>query len=84
MDCVECSTCRLWGKLKVHGLGTAMKILFSDTAPDGTPLVRLKRNDVVALFNTLAQFSQAIDDVQQFHALLTNKGGLADNASLFP
>jgi ERO1-like protein alpha len=30
MDCVGCEKCRLWGKLQVLGLGTALKILFSD------------------------------------------------------
>lgn len=29
MDCVGCDKCRLWGKLQVTGLGTALKILFS-------------------------------------------------------
>ena len=29
MDCVGCEKCRLWGKLQVQGLGTALKILFS-------------------------------------------------------
>lgn len=28
MDCVGCDKCRLWGKLQVSGLGTALKILF--------------------------------------------------------
>jgi hypothetical protein len=28
MDCVGCDKCRLWGKLQVNGLGTALKILF--------------------------------------------------------
>ncbi|KAL1428087.1 hypothetical protein MTO96_016981 [Rhipicephalus appendiculatus] len=28
MDCVGCDKCRLWGKLQVQGLGTAMKIPF--------------------------------------------------------
>jgi hypothetical protein len=28
MDCVGCDKCRLWGKLQVTGLGTALKILF--------------------------------------------------------
>lgn len=52
MDCVGCNTCRLWGKLKVHGLGTAMKILFADEG-----VVHLNRNEVVALFNTLNQYA---------------------------
>ncbi|PHU16927.1 Endoplasmic reticulum oxidoreductin-1 [Capsicum chinense] len=29
MECVGCEKCRLWGKLQVLGLGTALKILFS-------------------------------------------------------
>jgi len=29
MDCIGCEKCRLWGKLQVLGLGTALKILFS-------------------------------------------------------
>eukprot|EP00897_Mesotaenium_endlicherianum_P003124 jgi/Mesen1/283/ME1155523C09450 len=29
MDCVGCEKCRLWGKLQILGLGTALKILFS-------------------------------------------------------
>ncbi|GAB2257521.1 hypothetical protein Droror1_Dr00023580 [Drosera rotundifolia] len=38
MDCVGCEKCRLWGKLQILGLGTALKILFSanglgDTGP---------------------------------------------------
>jgi len=54
MDCVECSTCRLWGKLKVHGLATAMRVLFAETQ-DGRLQVNLSRNEVVSLFNTLTQ-----------------------------
>lgn len=29
MDCVSCDKCKMWGKLQVTGLGTALKILFS-------------------------------------------------------
>ncbi|CAG8777178.1 440_t:CDS:2, partial [Dentiscutata heterogama] len=29
MDCVGCDKCRLWGKLQISGIGTALKILFS-------------------------------------------------------
>jgi hypothetical protein len=29
MDCVGCEKCRLWGKVQIYGLGTALKILFS-------------------------------------------------------
>ncbi|KAI3925467.1 hypothetical protein MKW92_051364 [Papaver armeniacum] len=34
MDCVGCEKCRLWGKLQVLGLGTALKILFSVDGQD--------------------------------------------------
>lgn len=29
MDCVGCDKCRLWGKVQVTGIGTALKILFA-------------------------------------------------------
>lgn len=51
-----CHNCRICSTRQVHGLGTAMKILFADEGPDKMPLVRLTRNEVVALFNTLAQY----------------------------
>jgi ERO1-like protein beta len=28
MDCVGCDKCRLWGKVQLSGIGTALKILF--------------------------------------------------------
>lgn len=28
LDCVSCEKCRLWGKLQINGVGTALKILF--------------------------------------------------------
>lgn len=32
MDCVSCERCRLWGKVQIYGVGTALKILMaSDT-----------------------------------------------------
>ena len=27
MDCVSCERCRLWGKVQIYGVGTALKIL---------------------------------------------------------
>lgn len=29
MDCVGCEKCKLWGKVQITGLGTALKVLFS-------------------------------------------------------
>jgi hypothetical protein len=28
MDCIGCDKCRLWGKVQITGLATALKILF--------------------------------------------------------
>lgn len=47
MDCVGCEKCRLWGKLQVLGLGTALKILFSvdgQQNTDQTVSISLKAN----------------------------------------
>lgn len=32
MDCVSCERCRLWGKVQIYGVGTALKILTSSDA----------------------------------------------------
>ncbi len=34
MDCVGCDKCKLWGKLQITGLGTALKILFAGDDDD--------------------------------------------------
>lgn len=63
MDCVGCEKCRLWGKLQILGLGTAMKILFS---VDGNDLInpsaqlQLQRNEVIALINLLSRLSESV------------------------
>jgi ERO1-like protein alpha len=46
MDCVTCERCRLWGKLQILGLGTALKILLMDGDESGVG--HLQRNEVVA------------------------------------
>uniref|UniRef100_A0A672FIR4 Endoplasmic reticulum oxidoreductase beta n=1 Tax=Salarias fasciatus TaxID=181472 RepID=A0A672FIR4_SALFA len=57
MDCVGCSKCRLWGKLQTQGLGTALKILFSEkeiqNLPERSPSkgFQLTRQEIVALLN---------------------------------
>jgi hypothetical protein len=57
MNCVGCEKCKLWGKLQIVGLGTAMKILFN--VKDLKHLV-LTRNEVIAFFNLLARLSESI------------------------
>ncbi|GFY88806.1 endoplasmic reticulum oxidoreductins 2 [Actinidia rufa] len=59
MDCVGCEKCRLWGKLQVLGLGTALKILFSVNGQENLAQT-LQRNEVNALMNLLHRLSESI------------------------
>ncbi|NP_001148525.1 Endoplasmic reticulum oxidoreductin-1 [Zea mays] len=66
MDCVGCEKCRLWGKLQVHGLGTALKILFSvDGDSHMNQPLQLQRNEVIALFNLLNRLSESVKFVHE-------------------
>ncbi|CAN4103079.1 unnamed protein product [Withania somnifera] len=66
MDCVGCEKCRLWGKLQVLGLGTALKILFSvDGEYRHDQHLQLQRNEVIALVNLLNRLSESIKLVQE-------------------
>lgn len=64
MDCVTCERCRLWGKLQILGLGTALKIFLMDG--DQAGIGALQRNEVVALVNTLAQLAKSVDSVRDW------------------
>ncbi|KNC76997.1 hypothetical protein SARC_10530 [Sphaeroforma arctica JP610] len=82
MDCVECAKCRMWGKLQIEGLATAIKILFTNTytsdeiEPETCPAeqtgsssafsknLKLRRNEVVSLFQTLEHFSYSINQLE--------------------
>ena len=64
MDCVTCERCRLWGKLQILGLGTALKILLADGDEFGLGV--LQRNEVVALINTLAQLAKSVDSIRDW------------------
>ncbi|KAL6636960.1 hypothetical protein ACP70R_024532 [Stipagrostis hirtigluma subsp. patula] len=66
MDCVGCEKCRLWGKLQVLGLGTALKILFSvDGDSNLNQPLQLQRNEVIALFNLLNRLSESVKFVHE-------------------
>ncbi|EDV29151.1 uncharacterized protein TRIADDRAFT_19638, partial [Trichoplax adhaerens] len=58
MDCVGCNKCRLWGKIQVRGIGTALKILFSvkNEALNNADKFHLKRPEIISLINTLARY----------------------------
>ena len=69
MDCVGCEKCKLWGKLQMLGLATALKVLFHDadctTENVGDRLSHqpfiLERNEVIALINLLERLSEGIE-----------------------
>ncbi|POS83778.1 hypothetical protein EPUL_003751, partial [Erysiphe pulchra] len=69
MDCVGCDKCRLWGKLQTAGYGTALKILF-ESENNSRDVPKLKRTEIVALFNTLARVSSSIDTVKYFSSII--------------
>lgn len=76
MDCVGCEKCRLWGKLQVTGLGTALKLLFSydetlDSKLVGTEV--LSRGEAVAFINTVHRFSESLHAVESFRQLWANR-----------
>ena len=67
MDCVGCEKCKLWGKLQIQGLGTALQILFSGSfdQPDPTAFdlksmkktrFQLTRTEIVALLNSFGRY----------------------------
>ncbi|CAC70110.4 Endoplasmic reticulum oxidoreductin-1 [Caenorhabditis elegans] len=70
MDCVECDKCRLWGKVQTHGMGTALKILFSDLPhshyKQDSSKFQLTRNEVVALLQSFGRYSSSILEVDNF------------------
>ena len=67
MDCVTCEKCRLWGKIQVLGIGTAIKILLADD--DNDEPIHLTRNEVIALINVLTRLSESVDAVRIFRDL---------------
>ncbi|TQS39377.1 hypothetical protein Golomagni_00094 [Golovinomyces magnicellulatus] len=68
MDCVGCDKCRLWGKLQTAGYGAALKVLFeSGIKPNDFP--RLRRTEIVALFNTFARISSSLEAIKELKSL---------------
>ncbi|XAR72493.1 hypothetical protein NMG60_11019149 [Bertholletia excelsa] len=76
MDCVGCEKCRLWGKLQVLGLGTALKILFSvDSKENLAQTLQLQRNEVIALMNLLNRLSESVKFVHDMGPLIRRTMG---------
>ncbi|XP_045183608.2 ERO1-like protein alpha isoform X4 [Mercenaria mercenaria] len=78
MDCVGCDKCKLWGKLQVQGMGTALKILFSGDGMGPQSIVKagsknkfqLRRTEIVSLFNAFGRLSSSIHAIEEFRRLL--------------
>ncbi|CAG9812756.1 unnamed protein product [Phaedon cochleariae] len=80
MDCVGCDKCRLWGKLQIQGLGTALKILFSgklDNVANNIKLdshnkkeFQLSRNEIVSLVNAFGRLSNSVYKIDDFRQIL--------------
>jgi hypothetical protein len=66
LDCVTCQKCKLHAKLGLLGIGTALKILL---CPNEKQLeltcTSLAREEIVALFNTIGRWSEAIQTLQK-------------------
>ncbi|CEG36200.1 endoplasmic oxidoreductin-1 [Plasmopara halstedii] len=66
MDCVTCERCRLWGKLQIMGLGTAIKILLTE---DVATIPEMHRNELIALINVANNLSRSVDGVKMMREL---------------
>lgn len=69
MDCVGCDKCRLWGKVQVTGVATALKILFEMDEKALDPVANpnmLQRAELVAFINTLHRFSESLHAANYF------------------
>ncbi|CAH0491720.1 unnamed protein product [Peronospora farinosa] len=66
MDCVTCEMCRLWGKLQIMGLGTAVKILLAE---DVSTIPKLHRNELIALINVANNLARSVDGVKMMREL---------------
>lgn len=80
MDCVGCDKCRLWGKLQTAGYGAALKVLFETDNYSGE-VPRLKRTEIVALFNTLARISSSVEIIKNFEAMIEEESRLKNDES---
>lgn len=81
LDCVTCEKCKLWGKLQINGIGTALKILFENSKE-----IELERTEIVALFNTLRRLSESIkwvnemiNDIKEIESSQINRDNFNNN-----
>jgi hypothetical protein len=58
MDCVGCTKCRLWGKIQIQGLGTAIKILFTNAETCDGAVCPQERHGMLAVWASGPRISQ--------------------------
>ena len=68
MDCISCEKCRLWGKIQVLGLGTALKILHASRSKHSWSTLSLTRSEIIALINTFGRFCESLSAILFFHS----------------
>jgi hypothetical protein len=66
MDCVGCDKCKLWGKIQVTGLATALKLLFSFDDDASGVMPNLTRGEIIAFIQVLNRFSESLHAVERF------------------
>ena len=62
MDCVGCDKCKLWGKLQITGLGTALKILFSADYSNQDKETNLADVNPMQMYLNSSDFSAPVSD----------------------
>lgn len=60
MDCVHCEKCRLWGKVQILGLGTAIKILLTPQEELDNDFTIINRQELIAFVNSFRQITLSI------------------------
>lgn len=65
-DCIGCDKCRFNGKVQIKGLGTAMKILFSNPGEINKKVNKLTKIEIISLINLLNKLSESIEYYENF------------------
>lgn len=70
MDCVACQKCKLWGKIQMHGMGTAFKILIKESDQKEFQNIHLTRHEITSLINAVGKLAKSIQFLEEFDQLL--------------
>lgn len=64
LDCIECGTCKLWGKVQFRGLKAAIDVLKSK---------EILEEDKVYLLNFFGKLSNTVEDAKMFDLIMKSK-----------